>query len=53
MRLVGDRFEIVPLVVERPLRECTDAEIEGFLAEDRIDLGTAAALSRMLADGGL
>lgn len=52
--LVGDRIEIRPVIPPaQKLREYTEAEIEQFLEEDRIDQDTAAAVRRLLASGEL
>jgi len=52
--LAGDRIEIRPVVPPgQKLREYTEAEIQQFLEEDRIDEGTAAAVRRLLASGEL
>jgi AbrB family looped-hinge helix DNA binding protein len=54
MRLVEDRIEIRPLrVADAQLREYTEAEIQQFLEEDKIDEATAGAVRRMLAEGAL
>jgi len=52
--LAEDRIEIRPVVPPgQKLREYTEAEIQQFLDEDRIDEGTAAAVRRLLASGEL
>jgi AbrB family looped-hinge helix DNA binding protein len=54
MRLVGDRIEIRPLrVAESQLRRYTEAEIQQFLDEDKIDEATATVVRRLLAAGEL
>jgi AbrB family looped-hinge helix DNA binding protein len=50
--LVGDRIEIRPAPTgDAKLREYTEAEINQFLADDRIDKQTATAVRRLLAEG--
>ena len=52
MRLKGSTIEITPLRVvdeDRLLREYDPAEIEAFLAEDKIDSQTAARARKLLA----
>jgi AbrB family looped-hinge helix DNA binding protein len=52
--LIGDKIEIKPAVTSGVrLREYTEAEIDQFLADDRIDEQTAATVRRMLAEGAL
>jgi AbrB family looped-hinge helix DNA binding protein len=54
MRLAGDRIEIRPARTDPDiLREYTEAEIQQFLEEDRIDDDTAQAVRRLLATGKL
>jgi AbrB family looped-hinge helix DNA binding protein len=54
MRLVGDKIEIRSLRVADPLlREYTEAEMQQFLEEDKIDEATAAAVRRLLVEGAL
>lgn len=54
MRLAGDRIEIRPARTDPGLlREYTEAEIQQFLEEDRIDDETAHAVRRLLASGQL
>jgi AbrB family looped-hinge helix DNA binding protein len=51
LTLKGGRIEIVPLRAipqEEALRDYTEDEIQRFLAEDRIDPGTAAKVRRLL-----
>ncbi len=54
MSLVGNKIEIEPVrSPEARLREYTDAEIQQFLEEDRINAETAATVRKLLASGAL
>ena len=51
MRLVGEVIEIRPLAQpDTQLRQYTEAEIQQFLAEDKIDAETAATVRQLLAE---
>ena len=52
--LIGDRIEIRPApTTDVKLRAYTEAEINQFLADDRIEEQTATAVRRLLAEGAL
>jgi len=55
IRLIEGKIEIEPLAAAEKAqwREHTEAEIKEFLAEDRIDEDTAAAVRGLLAKGEL
>lgn len=56
VRLLAGKLEITPVAIQEQgeaLRDYTEEEIESFLAEDKLDEETAAAIRRLLAEGRL
>jgi bifunctional DNA-binding transcriptional regulator/antitoxin component of YhaV-PrlF toxin-antitoxin module len=50
--LVGDHIEVAPLGGADTLRSYTDEEIDGFLAEDKLDSEVATRIRRLLEEWG-
>jgi len=54
MTLTGNKIEIEPVrLPEARLRDYTDAEIQQFLEEDKIDAETATTVRKLLTSGAL
>ena len=52
MSLIGDRIELRPVYIgESQVREYTDAELEQFLEDDKIDQATFDEVRRLLNEG--
>jgi len=54
MTLIGEKIEIQPVrTADARLRQYTEAEVQQFLEDDKIDAETAAAVRRLLATDAL